>query len=124
MQLAQGWTVNVDRGPDWLFVDLNCDEEAAAEPTGLAENLWELLQCHLGHRMVVELHSVPEVSDQLLEQLVMLSKRIDGARGMLRLCGVSASGEESIRAARLDQMFPCYADRTAAVMGNRPRQPR
>ena len=124
MQLATGWTVGIERGPDWLFVQLKCDEHSAGEPAELAENLWELLQCHMGHRMVVELAEVDHVTSALLGQLVLLSKRLHKEGGLLRLCGVNEQGEQSIRAARLERLFPCYGDRGAAVRGERPRQPR
>lgn len=124
MQLAQGWSVAVDRGPDWLFVTLQCNDPSQTEPTDLAENLWELGQCHLVNRIVLDLHELPTLSSDLLGQLALLGKRMHGTQGVLRLCGVPASGEESIRAATLDRLFPCYSDRGAAVRGERPRQPR
>ncbi len=124
MQLAPGWSLNVDRGPDWIFVRLHCDDALAHDATELAEQLWELLQCHLSHRMVVEMDELPRVTSNLLGQLVLLAKRVHGAGGMLRLCGVSPGGEASIRAARLDRLFPHYGNRADAVMGQRPRQPR
>lgn len=124
MQVAQGWSVGIERGPDWLFVNLHREDEEAGEPTALAESLWDLLQCHLGHRMVIELNDIPLVSSGLLGQLVQLSKQINDQRGVLRLCGVSANGEQGIRAARLERLLPCYEDRAAAVKGSRPGQPR
>ena len=124
MQLAQGWSVAVERGPDWLFVTLQCDNPSQAEPTHLAENLWELGQCHLVNRIVLDLHELPQLSSALLGELALLGQRMHNAKGVLRLCGVPASGEESIRAAALDRLFPCYSDRAAAVRGERPRQPR
>ena len=123
MQLAQGWSVGVDRGPDWLFVTLQSDG-TQSEPTELGENLWALLQCHLGNRMVLELHQVPQVNSPLLGQLVALSQRIQDGRGVLRVCGVNEQGQQAIRAAQLERLLPCYDDRASAVMGQRPRQPR
>jgi anti-anti-sigma regulatory factor len=121
--MAPGWTVDVDRGPDWLFVRLGCDDPGA--PSGeLGENLWELLRCHLAHRMVVELDEVPRLASELLGELVQLGKRIASGGGIMRLSGVSPAGKAAIEAARLDRLFPCYPNRTAAVMGNRPRNPR
>ena len=124
MQLAQGWSVAVDRGPDWLFVTLQCNDPARSEPTELAENLWELGQCHLVNRIVLDLHQLPVLSSALLGQLALLSKRMHNTQGVLRLCGVPASGEELIRTATMERLFPCYADRDSAVRGERPRQPR
>ena len=124
MQLAQGWSVSVERGPDWLFVTLRCNEHPLGEPTDLAENLWELGQCHLVNRIVLDLHELPGLNSALLGQLALLGKRMHAAHGILRLCAVPESGEQSIRAAKLDRLFPCYADRGAAVRGERPWQPR
>ena len=124
MQLAQGWSVAVERGPDWLFITLHCHAEPDSEPTDLAENLWELGQCHLVNRIVLDMHELPQLTSALLGQLALLSKRVENAKGILRLCGVPEGGEHSIRAAKLNRLFPCYSDRDAAVRGERPRQPR
>ena len=124
MQLAQGWSVAVDRGPDWLFVTLHCEDRPDTEPTDLAENLWELGQCHLVNRIVLDLHELPLLSSALLEQLTRLGKRMHNAQGVLRLCGMPEGGEEAIRSAKAARLFPCYPDRDAAVRGERPRQPR
>jgi anti-anti-sigma regulatory factor len=123
MQMAPGWKADVDRGPDWLFVRLGCDDPATPSDE-LGESLWNLLRCHLAHRMVVELDEVPRLPSHLLGQLVQLGKRIANSGGMMRLSGVSPAGKAAIEAARLDRLFPCYLNRTEAVMGNRPRQPR
>ena len=126
MQLAQGWSVAVERGPDWLFITLHCDEpsQSQAEPADLAENLWELGQCHLVNRIVLDLHELPRLDSVTLEEVARLSTRLHNAKGVLRLCGVDEEGEDAIRAAKLERLFPCYADRSAAVRGERPRQPR
>ena len=124
MQVASGWSVRVDRGPDWLFVHLQCDDALASEPTELAENLWELLKCHRGNRMVIDLGGVDHVTSALLGELVLLNKRVHQVEGLLRLCDVNEDGQASMRAARLDRIFPCYADCDAAVRGDRPPQPR
>ena len=98
MQLAQGWSVDVDRGPDWLFITLRCDDPSHTEPTDLAENLWELAQCHLVNRMVIDLQEMPLLSSALLGQFTQLGKRMHSAQGVLRLCGVPVGGEQSIKA--------------------------
>lgn len=123
MQLAPGWSVDVDRGPDWLFVRLNVEDESQKQPE-LAESLWALLQCHLTYRVVVELDRLPQLSSFLLGQLVLLSKRVQADGGLMRLSGVSRAGQDSLRAARLERVLPSFADRETAVMGHRPRQPR
>ena len=124
MQIAQGWSVGIDRGPDWLFVTLRCDDYPQSEPIELAENLWDMAQRHLVNRVVLDLNEISEVTSALLGQLALLGKRLHASQGVLRLCGVTESDETAIRAAKLDRLVPCYADRGAAVRGERPPQPR
>lgn len=124
MQLAQGWSVEIERGPDWIFAHLRRDPDTPGEATELADSLWDLLQCHLGRRMVVEMNDVPHCSNYLLDQLARLSRRVHEAGGVLRLCGVPPQVQESIQAAQLDRLLSSYETREAAVMGHRPRQPR
>jgi anti-anti-sigma factor len=123
MQLAPGWMADVERGPDWLFVRL-ASEAPLAHDTEIADTLWEVLRRHLAHRMVIQLEEIPQLSSAMLGQFVALGERIKESGGMLRLCGLSASAREALRTTRLDQLLPCYEDRTAAVMGARPLQPR
>lgn len=123
MQLAPGWMADVQRGPDWLFVRLASDARDAHDAE-IAESLWEVLRRHLTHRMVIQLDEVPLLTSGVLGQLVALGERIKQSGGMLRLCGLSPAAREALRASQLDRLLPCYEDRTAAVMGARPLQPR
>lgn len=120
MQTAPGWMADVERGPDWLFVRLA--GEAQQSPEGeLADGLWDVLRRHFAHRMVVQLDDIPQVSSRVLGQLANLSQRIEQHGGMLRLCGLSNAAREALRTAKLDRVLPCYENRTAAVMGIRPK---
>jgi anti-anti-sigma factor len=123
MQLAPGWMADVERGPDWLFVKLASDK-SLAQDAEIADGLWEVMRRHLAHRMVIQLDGLPQLTSRMLGQLAALGERIKKEGGMLRLCGLSQAARESLRTTRLDRLLPCYEDRTAAVMGARPMQPR
>lgn len=123
MQLAPSWIAEVERGPDWLFVRLASDAPLAHDAE-IADGLWEVLRRHLAHRMVIQLEELPQLTSRMLAQLVALGERIKQSGGMLRLCGLSEAARQSLRTTRLDQLLPCYENRTEAVMGARPLQPR
>jgi anti-anti-sigma factor len=123
MELAPGWMADVERGPDWLFVRLASDTPLAQD-ADIANSLWEVLRRHLAHRMVIQLDELPQLTSRVLGQLAALGERIKQEGGMLRLCGLSPAARESLRTTRLDRLLPCYENRTAAVMGARPMQPR
>lgn len=123
MQLAPHVEADVQRGPDWLFVRLTSDAPLAPEAE-IADGLWDVLQRHLARRMVLQLDDLPQLTSRVLAQLVALGERIKGEGGMLRLCGLSTAAREALRISHLDRLLPCYENRTAAVMGDRPLQPR
>ena len=59
-ELAAGWMIETQRGPDWLFVQLQASEEQRAEGNELADSLWSLLEQHFTYRLVLELDRVEE----------------------------------------------------------------
>ena len=124
LELAPGWTMEVERGPDWLFVRVHAPPDSAAEKTNLAEQLWSLLAQHFTYRVILELDDLPILRSFLIGQLVRLHKRIHTRGGLLRLCGLSDDNQRVLRASRLEPPFPHYRSRADAVMGHRPHQPR
>ena len=124
VHVAQGWDLEIERGPDWLFVRPMCPTPDADDAPPLAEQIWTLLEQNLCHRLVLELDRLDFVQSHFIGQLVWLYKRIHGQGGVMRICGMSASTWDVLRVSRLDERFPYYADREAAVMGIRPMQPR
>jgi len=117
LQVSSGWKLDVERGPDWLFVRLHGPPGGDAEGEPLADQLWALLEQHFIHRLVVELDDVPAVRSCLIGQLVLLYKRIHQQGGMLRISGLNEAQRQALRSTRLDERFPCYQTRTDAVMG-------
>jgi anti-anti-sigma regulatory factor len=124
VQISAGWTFDVDRGPDWVFVKLQEDDSVSTPQPPLAETLWEVLQRHFAHRLVVELDGVHLLRSYVLGQLLLLHKQIQGQGGIMRVCGLSEANERVLRSMRLEGRLPNYHDRTEAVLGHRPKQPR
>jgi anti-anti-sigma regulatory factor len=124
VQTIPGWTLQVDRGPEWLFVRPIPPRHGDTEEVDLADALWSICHQHLTYRLVLELDEVLMLRSWLIGQLVMLHKRIATHDGLLRICKLSNDNQQVLRFCRLDDHFPQYADRCAAVMGNRPMQPR
>jgi hypothetical protein len=123
--LARGWELEVERGPDWLFVRPRCSEDGAGSELELAEHLWSLLEQNLTHRMVLELNAIGRLTPGLVEQLVSLQKRIHAHEGTLRICNLSDANANLLDESEWSSLLPHFCDREAAVMGHvRPRQPR
>ena len=119
MEVAPGWSVDVSRGPDWLFIRLHGSDAHWHDASGLAVSVWEMLQQHLAHRLVLELEDLRFLPSSLLGELVKLNKRVQSNGGIMRLSGLSQSNLDTLRLTRLDRCFPVYRTREDAVMGNR-----
>lgn len=124
LELAPGWTMDLERGPDWLYVRLRPPLEAVSSEIDLAETVWEKLEQSFTYRLVLELDELPMMRSWIVSELVKLQKRIVAHGGMLRLCGLSDANHEVLRLCRLQDCFPQYHSRNDAVMGHRPTQPR
>ena len=124
LDLMPEWTMDVERGPEWLFVRLHGPDNGEAEGTELANRIWALLEQHFTYRLVLELDDVALLRSYVLGQLVMLHKRIHSHGGMLRLSGLSNENLEALKACRLDHAFSRYATREDAVMSHGPTKPR
>lgn len=125
-QLANGWTVDIERGPDWLFLRVRPPVDTPVDQTPLAAQIWSILQQHFTYRVVLELEDVGLLHSYLMGQLLLLSKRIHTCGGVLRVCGLSESNQLALRACRLDRAVPHFHNREEAVMGQgcRPYHPR
>jgi anti-anti-sigma regulatory factor len=124
LEAVPGWSMTVDRGPDWLFVRLHSEQEGGDDVRGLADSLWRMLETQLARRMVLEMDDVPPLRSSLVGELVHLHKRITRSGGLLRLAGLSDSNQEVLRDCCLDSCFPQYESRTDAVKGQGPNKPR
>jgi anti-anti-sigma factor len=123
-ELAQGWMCDVERGPAWLFVRLTPPPDGA-DAVELADMLWSLIERHFTYRLVLECHDVARFDSTFVAQLLVLERRLHEHDGRLRLCGMSELNQQVLARCRLSGRFPCFRDRTHAVLGDqRPSQPR
>jgi anti-anti-sigma factor len=118
-EFKNGWSADVDRGPDWLMVRLHAPRSRSGDGFGLADDLWSLLRGHLVRRMVLELDDIDRMRSGVVGQLVALQQRVSSEGGLLRICGLSDENQDVLRACRLDGRFPNYHDRREAIMATR-----
>jgi anti-anti-sigma factor len=123
--LSPGWTLEVERGPDWLIVTLFGVDETEWSSPPLASGVWSLVEQNFCRRVVLDLSHVPVLHSALIGQIINLQKRICSNDGCLRLCGLSEHNIEVLRCCRLDGYLPVFDDRNHAVMGSAsPVKPR
>jgi anti-anti-sigma factor len=120
-ELVHDWTIDVTRGPDWLFIKLEGPQNGDAEGVPLAEIIWDTMQQHFARRVVLELSDVHILRSYVIGQLVLLHKRIYTHGGLMRLAGLSDDNYRVLTACRLHDRFPDYATCEDAVMGHRPK---
>ncbi len=116
--IAPGWRLEVERGPDWLIVTLDCDHEHEWDSPPLADGIWEILEQHFTYRVVLDLGRVQMLHTWLIGQLVRLHQRAAAHDGVVRVCGLSERNRDVLRSCRLDGYFPSYHDRAEALFGS------
>ncbi|HTN76602.1 MAG TPA: STAS domain-containing protein [Pirellulaceae bacterium] len=121
---AAQWTFTLERGPDWLFIKVHGPENGDSEGVPLAEMIWTLMQQEFTRRVVLELDELRIMRSCTIAQLVRLHKRILTHDGLMRIAGLSPDNYNVLVACRLHERLPNYSSRAAAVMGERPTQPR
>ena len=119
--LKQKSELEVDRGPDWLFVRLHSD---SFDVDTIADRLWKILNKHFIYRLVLEMEDIDFLPSRMMGQLVMLQKRVMQHDGALRLCGMSPECEEALHICRLDKVLPNFHCREDAVHGFTQAKPR
>ncbi len=124
LDLLSGWALDVQRGPDGLFVRLSAVPDREWPGAPLADTIWALMQQHFVHRLVIECDQVVQVTAELATQLAILQQKIGEAGGILRLSGLTEANRAVLDRFATAQGFPCYADRDEAIMAGRPRQAR
>lgn len=124
LDLAPGWTIEVDRGPDWLFFRLHGEEPFETDGIALSALLWQVLEQEFSRRLVIEMDEIRLLRSHLIGELVLLHKRLQSQGGMLRLAGLTDKNYAVLSGCRLADRFPQYRNREDAVMGYRPAKPR
>ena len=124
IEIAPGWSMDIERGPDWLIVRLRCADVDSPELPSLGEMLWSLLNQHLTNRLVVECDELPQMPRSLVGQLDALQERIHAAGGVLRLSGLTELHRETLRICQAERRFPHFRTRSEAVLGRMASKPR
>lgn len=124
IEIAPGWSLTVDRGPDWLFVRIGPQRQNAVDSPPLAECIWRIVEQHFTYRVVLELDELDVLPSYLIGQIVLLHKRLTSRGGVMRICGLSERNQQVLALSRLSSRFPNYSSRGEAVVGHWPGQPR
>jgi len=131
VQIAHGWELDVDRGPDWLFVRphsllprFSGVGVGDVDMPDLADEIWMLVEQNFARRLVLELDDIGHLDSYLIGQLVRLYKRFCSHGWLMRICGLSRANQSVLDGCRLSGRLPCYDCRSDAVMASRPAQPR
>ncbi len=124
VHLAPAWHLEVERGPGCLIVRLEPPQDPLHNWDGLAEHLWSLLEEQFTYRVVLDMQHVAMMNSTLIGQLIMLHKRVHAHSGMLRLCGLSEDSQQVLKACRMQDRFPSYANCEHAMLGRRSPRPR
>lgn len=120
-----GWHLEVDRGPDWLFVRPRPLDSTGTSKHELGEQVWALLEQTLVHRLVLEMADIDRLDAKLIKQLLWLREQVCARNGIMRICGLSPQNEALLRKYDLQCQIAHYCDRESAVMGqDSPRRPR
>lgn len=109
-----GWAVAVERGPDWLFLRLE-PGNALASGGVLADRLLDVIRVNHAHRVVVECDRVDAVDDAILDAIATVGSRVRDDGGLIRVCGLSASGVRRLRSSDQTGDIPHFESRSAAV---------
>jgi len=117
VHVIDGLELNVDRGPNWLFVKLRDKKTSRAKVPQIAEKLWSISSRHFIYRLVVELDELENVPSSWMEELAELQQRLAECGGALRLCGMSPECEETV-SNQLEGTLTNHATRAEAVMGS------
>jgi hypothetical protein len=116
----RGWDLDVERGPDLLFVHPRRIGPDQTDWSHLVEHVWSLLEKHCSHRLVLELQDIGPLDNALIDQLIWLQRRIESHQGVMRLCGLTYAHMTLLCKHAADSKLTCYLDRKEAIMGSTP----
>jgi hypothetical protein len=115
---VDGLDINVDRGPNWLFVKLRNKRAPLANGPQIADRLWSIASRHFIYRLVVELDELDEWPTGWMDELTQLQERLVDCGGALRICGLSRSCEETLHGRQFESTLTNHPSRADAVMGS------
>lgn len=117
--VGDGWQLDVDEGPDWLFLRLLRNGSDAAPEPPLAARGWAIADERQKVRLIFELGDGIVMTSHLAGQLILMHKRAEMAGGRFRICGFDEHAYSTLKMIRVAERFPNYASREDAVLGRR-----
>ncbi|MCH2118736.1 MAG: hypothetical protein MK161_13650 [Pirellulales bacterium] len=115
--VTEGLDLDVDRGPNWLFVKLQPSRRAVPESPHVADEVWSISKRHFVYRLVLDLEQLESFPEGMMGQIALLQERLVRQGGALRLCGLSPACEAVVQECQLDKALPNHASREDAVLG-------
>jgi hypothetical protein len=107
--------IEVERGPDWLFVRVAGG--AVAGQGEITSSVWETIREHGASRVVLELDRVDAVDEALGGAIGELGTRVRDAGGLIRICGLSEPKLSQLRRSAAAASVPHFDTRADAVGG-------
>ena len=72
LELAPEWTMEIDRGPDWLFIRPQPPHHGDTTEIPLAEMIWQKLEQSFCYRVVLELDDIEFLRSWMIGELARL----------------------------------------------------
>ena len=81
LELAPGWQMDLDHGPDWIFVRLLPPDDLISHHAEVAMPIWRLLEQEFTYRLVLELDHLPLLSSQFSQASLACRRMFRGTLG-------------------------------------------
>jgi anti-anti-sigma regulatory factor len=118
VHVTDGLKLEVERGPNWLFVKLRPHGAPLDKVPHIADKLWSIASRHFIYRLVLELDELETMPSEMMSQLVLLQERLAQCDGALRICGMSPECEETFHECAMETALLNHSTRAEAVMGS------
>jgi hypothetical protein len=117
IDLIDGWRLEQEQGPEWIFFRLTTTTPRAMSEPPVAEAVALAATSSGRKRIVLEFGEGVVLFSYLVGQVVQLHKRYLLEGGAFRLCGLSSENMRVLQTLRLSERLPNFTDRESAVMG-------
>ena len=111
------WNLTVERGPDCLLIRFFGQVTIERGDLPLAQQLWQIMQRHFAHRVVLDFSGAGRLTGYVVRQLIALGAEICKHEGLMRICGLSEYDQAMLRRYGLRHRLPSYGDRADALLG-------
>jgi hypothetical protein len=120
-----GGELEVERGPNWLFVRVTGKDIESSAGLSLAERLELLLSEYFTTRIVLEFDVCDVPQSQLIGQLEHLDQWVEARDGLIRLCGLPPKCVRALTRRGLGaRLRNCHNREEAVLCSYLPGRPR